>query len=371
MNKILCTALIIGLFSCNAKKEGNSFIVDGAIKNSNAKMVYLQESPANSAPVIIDSSQLAKDGSFQLTGNGKEESIYSLRSNESEYPFVILINDSKKITVNADMMNQTNPYTVTGSTASQGVIDYDHTTMQQAKKIYDLSKVVDSLMKAKAPDSIINLPFGQYEAATAELKNYTTEFIEKSNSPVLALYALGGYQRLSQGLGLKPYSNLEIADIVNKASAKFPTHSGLAELKKNQRSRQAPDFTLPDTTGKPVSLSSFKGKYVLVDFWASWCGPCRQENPNVVQAYHQFKDKNFTILGVSLDKNKEAWLQAIKNDGLSWNHVSDLKYWSSEAATLYDIRSIPYNVLIDPNGTIIGEDLRGNDLKETLSKVLK
>ena len=164
---------------------------------------------------------------------------------------------------------------------------------------------------------------------------------------------------------------MEVAEIINKASAKFPANAALADLKKSQRSEQAPDFTLPDTTGTPVSLSSFKGKYVLVDFWASWCGPCRQENPNVVRAYNQFKDKNFTILGVSLDKNKNAWLEAIKNDGLTWNHVSDLKYWNSEAAALYDVQSIPYNVLIDPDGKIIAEDLRGGNLIKTLGSVLK
>jgi peroxiredoxin len=371
MNKIFYATLIVGFFSCSDKKEGNSFVVDGTVKNSNAKMIYLQESPASSAPVIIDSSQVAKDGAFELTGTGKEESIYSLRSNESEYPFAVLVNDSKKISVNADLMNHTDPYSVKGSVASQGILDYDHATMQQAKKIYDLSKLVDSLMKAKAPDSVINVPFGEYEAAGAGLKSFTSNFIEKSSSPVLALYALGGYQRLTEQLGLKPFSNMEVAEIVNKAAAKFPASTALAELKKNQRSKQAPDFTLPDTTGTPVSLSSFKGKYVLVDFWASWCGPCRQENPNVVKAYNQFKDKNFTILGVSLDKSKNAWLEAIKNDGLTWNHVSDLSYWNSKAAELYDVRSIPYNILIDPNGNIVGEDLRGNDLVETLSKIFK
>jgi peroxiredoxin len=371
MNKVLFAALIVGAVSCNDKKESNAFTVEGTVKNSTAKTVYLQESPAGSAPIIIDSSFLEKDGSFELTGTGKEESIYSLRSNESQYPFAVLINDSKKITVQADLMNNTTPYTVKGSAASQGIIDFDRGTMERAKRIYDLSKRIDSLMKAKAPDTVINIPFSQYEAATADLKTFSTDFIEKAASPVLTLYALGNFQRLSQQLGLKGYNNMEVAEIINKASAKFPTNAALADLKKNQRSEQAPDFTMPDTEGKPVSLSSFKGKYVLVDFWASWCGPCRQENPNVVRAYNQFKDKNFTILGVSLDKTKDAWLQAIEKDGLAWNHVSDLKYWDNAAAALYGVQSIPYNVLIDPNGKIIAEDLRGNDLISTLSSVLK
>lgn len=371
MNKVLIAALILGIVSCNDKKEGTSFTVEGTLKNSNAKMVYLQESPAGSGPVIIDSSALGKDGSFQLTGMGKEESLYSLRSNENQFPFAVLINDAKKITVNADLANQTEPYTVTGSKASQGIIDFDRGTMERAKNIYGLSRRIDSLMKAKAPDSVINIPFGQYEAATAELKNFSSAFIEKASSPVLTLYALGNFQRLSQQLGLKGYNNMEVTEIVNKASATFPSNTAIADLKKNQRSQQAPDFTQPDTTGAPVSLSSFRGKYVLVDFWASWCGPCRQENPNVVKAYNQFKDKNFTILGVSLDKNRDAWLQAIKNDGLAWNHVSDLKYWNNEAAALYQVQSIPYNVLIDPMGKIIAEDLRGGDLINTLNSVLK
>jgi peroxiredoxin len=133
---------------------------------------------------------------------------------------------------------------------------------------------------------------------------------------------------------------------------------------------QAIEFVQADIEGKQVALSSFKGKYVLVDFWASWCRPCREENPNVVRAYNKFKEKNFTVLGVSLDNNRAPWLKAIKADALAWTQVSDLKGWNNEAAAKYNIQSIPQNFLLDPSGKIIAKNLRGPELESRLCELL-
>jgi peroxiredoxin len=137
--------------------------------------------------------------------------------------------------------------------------------------------------------------------------------------------------------------------------------------------KEAPDFSMPDVNGKEVKLSSFRGKYVLVDFWASWCGPCRSENPNLVNAFNQFKNKNFTVLGVSLDRpgQKDKWLQAINDDKLAWTNISDLQSWNSPVVSLYGFDGIPFNVLLDPQGKVIAESLRGPALEGKLEEVLK
>ncbi|SHN33493.1 TlpA disulfide reductase family protein [Chitinophaga sp. CF418] len=165
----------------------------------------------------------------------------------------------------------------------------------------------------------------------------------------------------------------ELDEKIRKSDLGEELLARILKVKKTQEGAPAPDFTQTDVNGKAVKLSDFKGKYVLLDFWASWCGPCRRENPNVVKAYNAYKDKGFTVLGVSLDKpgDRDKWLAAIEKDGLPWTQVSDLKAWDNEAAKLYEVNAIPMNFLIDPNGKIIAKYLRGEALEATLKKLLQ
>lgn len=197
-------------------------------------------------------------------------------------------------------------------------------------------------------------------------------FLKANPSSIVSLYALNQYA----GYDLDPvaveplFKGLSQAVRTSFAGKAFKQR---IEAGKNTAvGAYAMDFTQNDTLGRPVSLSSFKGKYVLLDFWASWCGPCRAENPNVVKAFDKYRNNNFTVLSVSLDQpgKKQAWLDAIHKDGLTWTHVSDLKFWNNEAAKQYGIRGIPANFLIDPSGKIIGKNLRGEDLEKKLEEVL-
>jgi peroxiredoxin len=214
------------------------------------------------------------------------------------------------------------------------------------------------------------------EKQIEELENKMNEDVylgflkSKPNSPV-ALYALKQYAGYDiDAAKVEPlFKNLPANQKAWPSAVAFNERIVIA--KKTGIGNYAMDFTQNDTLNRPVSLSSFRGQYVLVDFWASWCGPCRRENPNIVEAYNKFKESNFTILGVSLDKNPEAWKKAIIDDNLSWTHISDLKYWQSEVVPLYGFQSIPFNVLVDPAGKVIAENLRGSALEDKLSAVLE
>jgi peroxiredoxin len=372
MKKALYVLFFAGFAACSQKgPEGKKLEVDGVVKNTTAKTVYLEENTPNGRPTTLDSATLKSDGSFMLKGRSKEEGLYQLRLQGKAVPFAIFINDAEKIRINADLNNSNQPYAAENSPATTALLDFDKVSYEKGMQLFVQGSKVDSLQKGGAPDSLVGTAYMKVEETANELKDFAQDFIARSNNPVLTLYALGSFQNTAGNLGIKGFSKTEMAEIINKAAEKFPGHTALQNVKKSLPSNKAQDFTQPDINGNPVSLSQFKGKYVLVDFWASWCQPCRMDNPNVVSAYNEFKDKNFTILGVSLDKSKDAWQKAIQQDGLTWTHVSDLKFWDNAAAALYGVQAIPYNVLVDPAGNIIAENLHGAEIAQTLRKLIK
>lgn len=203
-------------------------------------------------------------------------------------------------------------------------------------------------------------------------KVYKKFIIKYGKTSPVALYALSQYSGYSiNPQKVTPVYNLLGASIKNLPAGKL-FQQRIALARQLQIGKYALPFSQTDTAGRLISLSSFKGKYVLIDFWASWCGPCRAENPNVVEAFQKYKNKNFTIIGVSLDKqeHKEKWLKAIHDDKLDWTHLSDLKFWDNEVAKLYDIKAIPQNILIDKEGKIVAKNIRGEELQETLKQIL-
>jgi peroxiredoxin len=225
------------------------------------------------------------------------------------------------------------------------------------------------------------LPKEQKTDKASDELDKKTEAIEKSERPTLAAFIQNHKNSLIALDALKTYGGYfpeasEVDPIYNSLSAEVKNSvpgnqysKWLEGWRSTALGANAPLFAQNNKDGKTISLDSFKGKYVLVDFWASWCGPCRKENPNIVKAFNQYKDKNFTILGVSLDSKREAWLKAVADDHLGWTQVSDLKYWGNEVAVQYGVRAIPQNFLLDPNGKIIAKNLGGNELAARLSQI--
>lgn len=327
MKHLLFIGLLAGMFfSCQQSPKG--YKIEGEITDAPDGEIYLKMF-RNKMFFDVDTA-LIKDGKFEFEGTVDQPLLYGIATADMNYPKLLFV-ENRAMPVK--ISDKGSKIEVTNSPVNE-------LFQANAEKVFEANFNIDSLISAN-PES---------PAAAFYLYRYFTYQL-----PLDQLKATRA--KISPSLNDSPY--VKDLDAI------------IRQLENVEIGKEAPAFSLPDTSGQVVALSDFKGKYVLLDFWASWCPPCRKENPNVVEAFRKYKDKNFTVVGISLDNDKKRWIDAINADSLTWTHLSDLKYWDSEIPALYGVRGIPANVLINPDGKIVAKNITGEELQNTLKNILE
>lgn len=356
-------------WSQSIKKPKPGFILTGQLLNAAGKKIYLNERAFYKLDNRTDSTKTDLQGNFVFRGVVSEPTYYMLETGFNGQGIGFMLENSRMhVQGNADSL-----YAATVSGSREEIIRQQY---DQAYQEFDTNPFYQKLDEAKIKlDTIEQRAIkDQIKEISRQWRGAIFELMRKYPLAYMSVNQLGNLIGEHQAFDLKVADSLltiyESSTIATSDQVKYFRKEWLA-TQKSIIGQIASNFVQPDTAGKPINLSSFKGRYVLVDFWASWCGPCREENPALVKAYAEFSNKNFTILSVSLDKDRLQWLKAIKKDKLNWTHVSDLKYWQNETARQYAVSSIPFNMLLDPEGKILALNLRGDDLQDYLKANLR
>ncbi len=380
---IITVLLIVAtLFSCSNTASTDGFSVSGKLENADGKTVYLKLVSQNL--VTIDSA-IVENGLFELTGSKESSELYLFQIGTTFEQFTYLVLDnSTQLVLNGDAENLAKSYTVEGSEENKLIKELTSKNSETMKQLGDIDVFYKENQSNPNQDSIQKVCMDRAQVLVDAEKKSVKEFIDNNLGTLASLLAIN--QRVGRDLLLNPDEEFEYWEKVSTAlneslpnSSQTKSFAGtITQIKAQMQPAstadvggEAPDFEVPTPEGKMIKLSDLRGQYVLLDFWASWCRPCRGENPNVLANYKRFKDKGFTVFQVSLDKTKDAWTQGIKQDGLGdWHHASDLKYWDCAPAKMYNVRGIPASFLIGPEGKIIATNLRGDALGKKLSELL-
>lgn len=365
MKKILFY-LIAFVSIISACKNNKQFIVEGKVENAGElKKVMLYRNND-----LIDSAFLNESNEFKFTRVSPDADFYDLSIGETNAKFIAKNGD--EISFKFDLAKTDGSYEVKGSEETEILREFN---IVSAKYTKIFAEIQDEFVRQVSEnpalqDSLNKVLTPRFEKNLVAYSEAALDFGKKNANTLAGFYAMGTLDQVKYEEELMKYAE--------GLKGKFPNNAAVNQFLKRMEmvkpvsiGQIAPAFEMPSPEGKVIRLADFKGKYVLLDFWAAWCGPCRKENPNIVKVYNRFKDKNFTVLGVSLDDDKADWLKAVKDDGLTWTHASELKRWESPIVNLYKIESIPASFLLDPNGKIIAKNLRGEELENFLAKTLK
>jgi peroxiredoxin len=370
-NKFILIVVSVFLFSISyAQKSQDQVVISGTITNKGPyRQIYLDTLHGQN-PWILVSAAIDENGSFNLTAPVTATDIFRLRLADSNYMMMILT-PGERVNIKTVASKLGGDALIEGSFHTQLLYNTMNTSQFYESKKASLNQQYNKVQSSPKRDSLSALIISQFQANDSLQKAALKAQMEKTPASLAWIF----FQDK-----LDMTNDFEIIDKTDAATFKaYPEndfvkqHHQVVEVeRKTAIGASAPDISLTDPDGKIRKLSSLKGKVVLIDFWASWCGPCRKENPNVVATYNKYHDKGFEIFSVSLDKDRDSWLKAIAKDNLIWpNHVSDLKYWKSAGAAAYGVTSIPYTVLIDKKGKIVAKKLRGVELENKVKELCK